>query len=117
MTRPFLLYHWSPVSRRKSILRLGLVPGRRSRDLAWRSPYLCFCRFPNTAWALSATHSGAAGRWDLWCAWSDAARPYRVHNFHSKAKWWLAEYRVHHRIPKKDIWHVGTRHRRPRRLT
>jgi len=73
--RPFLLYHWSPAGRRARIMHAGLCPRRLSVDGIWR-PYLCFARFPTAAWALSATHSGRPGDWDLWCCWSDHVGPF-----------------------------------------
>lgn len=115
--RPFLLYHWSPVERRKSILRHGLKPGCISRDREWRPPYVCFCRFPGAAWRLSATHSDQPGAWDLWCVWSDAAGKYSTLNTsrNPKVAWWRTEYRCFHRIPKSKVWHVGTKEFAPRR--
>ena len=112
--RPFLLYHWAPSVRRASILHRGLVTGKRPVTGTWKAPYLCFCRFPSTAWALSATHSGQAGDWDLWCCWSDRVE-YRTLNAHGKAEWWKTECRVGHRIPKARLWLVGTRRFEPRR--
>ena len=109
--RPFLLYHWSPADRRQAILRQGLCPKKRSRDGSWRSPYICFCRFPNVAWALSATHSERSGAWDLWCVWSDEIGPYKTLNTsrNPMQAWHRTEYRGFRRIPKSKIWHVGTR--------
>ena len=115
--RPFLLYHLSPVSRRKAILKDGLCPRKVSVNGDWRAPYICFCKFPNTAWALSATHSGKKGNWDLWCVWSDVAIPYETRNsaHNPRVTWWFTEYRCFHRIPKSKIWHVGTRRFIPRK--
>ncbi|MCX7010285.1 MAG: hypothetical protein NTY53_24105, partial [Kiritimatiellaeota bacterium] len=115
--RPFLLYHWSPASRRKAIERRGLVPGSTSRCGRWRPPYVCFCRYPNTAWALSATHSKVRGVWDLWCVWSDVAQPYTTLNTATNARawWWMTEYRCARRIPKSQVWWVGSRRFVPRR--
>ena len=109
--RAFMLYHWSPVARRKSIIRDGLCPRSVSRVKGWRAEYVCFCRFPNTAWALSATHTREAGDWDLWCMWSDVAAPYETCSGarNPKVSWWMTEYRCPHRIPKSKIWHVGTK--------
>lgn len=117
MSRPFLLYHWSPRSRRKGIVRHGLCPRKPGVITEWRPPYVCFCRFPNTAWALSATHSGKQGTWDLWSVWSDVAAPYTTLNNarNPKRSWWLTEYRSFHRIPKSKIWHVGSRQFKPRK--
>ena len=116
--RPFLLYHWSPVSRRPGILRHGLCPGKRSLKGDWRPPYVCFCRYPNTAWSLSASHH-PPGSWDLWTVWSDTAAPYKTLNTGQKSPyllWTTTEYRCFHRIPKSQVWLVGTRtHRKSRR--
>lgn len=110
MSRPFLLYHWSPVGRRKAILHDGLCPGKRSKDNLWRPPYVCFSRYPNLAWALSANHSRLKV-WDLWCCWSDEISGYETLNNASEKKdqWWQVEYRVYERIKKSKIWYVGTR--------
>jgi hypothetical protein len=115
--RPFMLYHWSPVSRRKGILRDGLCPRKISVSGDWRPPHVCFCRFPTVAWALSATHSGKKGGWDLWCVWSDVVAPYETCSGanNPKVSWWLTEYRCHHRIPKSKIWHVGVKTFTPRK--
>lgn len=110
--RPFMLYHWSPVERRKGILHDGLCLRKPAQLLDWRAPYVCFARYPTVAWALSATHSGKSGDWDLWCCWSDVASPYETLSGarEPKVSWWLTEYRCHHRIAKCHIWHVGTKH-------
>lgn len=109
--RPFMLYHWSPRSRRKSILRHGLKPGSRSHDASWRPPYVCFCRNPNSAWALSATHTTKRQTWDLWAVWSDYAGKYRTVNNtrHPRKSWWLTEYRASVRIPTRNVIYVGSR--------
>lgn len=116
--RPFLLYHWSPVSRRKSILRHGLRPNHRSRDGSWKPPYLCWCRYPGTAWSLSAVHTERAARWDLWCVWSDRVGPWITRNCNegrnARKFWWYTEYRSFQRVPKSKLWHVGTRKFVPR---
>lgn len=110
--RPFMLYHWSPVSRRKSILRHGLRPLSKPtaewEEDNWRAPWTCFSRYPNAAWAVSATHSKRPGKWDLWCVWSDRVGGYYLTRNVNK-EWWLTEYRVPRAIPKKNIWLVGTR--------
>lgn len=114
MSRPFMLYHWAPVARRRSILRHGLVPGKRSVDGSWRPPYLCFAKFPTVAWALSATHSRVRGEWDLWCVWSDRVGLYITRNA-TRTQWHWTEYRSKRRIAKAHVWHVGTREFVPRR--
>jgi hypothetical protein len=50
-TRPFIVYHWAPISRRKSIQRRGLVVGSRCvvRTPGWKPTYLCFSDSPSYA--------------------------------------------------------------------
>lgn len=108
-----MLYHWSPVARRKSILRHGLCSKKPSVDGLWKPPYLCFSKFPTVAWALSATHSGKAGEWDLWCCWSDYVGPFITRSVNGH--WHMTEYRTFVRIPKSKLWHIGTRRFQPRR--
>lgn len=109
-TKPFPLYHWSPVERRKQIARRGLVPGSLSRDRDWRPPYICFSDSPSLAWGLS----GGLGRdkrhksWDLWMMWSDVPGGYEEMPFDHDPSW-IKEYRVYERIFKRDIWWVATR--------
>ena len=108
MTRPFMLYHWSPSSRREAILHDGLCPRKISVDGDWRPPVICFCRFPNSAWALSGTHHPEVKAWDLWCTWSDSVK-YKTVNVHGRKQWSLTEYRCDHRVPKRMLWYVGSR--------
>ena len=65
----FILFHWSPVARRKSIDRWGLRPGSKSMCGRWKPPYVCFSRSPSMAWGLSP-RMHKRGRWDLWMVWS-----------------------------------------------
>lgn len=113
MSRPFILYHWSPVARRKSILRSGLVPCKPSRCGQWRPPYLCFADSPSLAWALSAGMKKEPGEWDLWMCWSTAAgklkrlsNPVRGATYKRPTEW-----RTKDRVFKRHLWHVGTRKR------
>ena len=117
MTRPFLLYHWSPRSRRASILRGGLRMKQRSPDRSWRPPYLCWSKFPNMAWSLSATHGPKMQVWDLWCAWSDRVGKLKRCNFYPdrRKSWFNDEYRSYENVPAKRTWLVGTRLFRSRR--
>lgn len=115
MTRPFLLYHWSPVERRASIIKRGLVPNSRPMQCSQRWPFICFCSSPSAAWALSATHSDHDGNWDLWMAWSDRVGRTVTMKHNGNERWWLYEYRVFDRIPKSKLWHVGTRRFRKRK--
>lgn len=110
MKHPFLLYHWAPRSRRKSILKRGLLVGQRGpqKRSYWRPPYLCFSAFPNFAWGLSATHGPRGKWWDLWCVWSDRVEKVA----HARREGWAPhpkEYRVTHSVPPRRCWLVGTR--------
>jgi hypothetical protein len=105
--KPFILFHWSPISRRKSILRYGLCPNKISRCGQWKPPYVCFSRSPSLAWCLSAMLSEKRSEWDLWMVWSDLLNGYETISTDGSHK--PTEYRVYHRIMKKDIWYVGTR--------
>lgn len=104
-----LLYHWSPTDRRKSIVRNGLLPGSRSRTFDWRPPYVCFSDSPSLAWALSAGVTGSEHpSWDLWMVWASCLNGYEVLPFDDEPDR-VKEYRVYHRIYKRDLWFVGTR--------
>jgi len=109
---PFLLYHWAPRSRRKSILKHGLrirsAPAHGRKYCSWRTPWICTSPWPNHAWSLSATHGRPGKWWDLWSFWSD-----RVDKVaHARKEGWFGhpkEYRVMHNIRARNIWHVGER--------
>lgn len=112
MSKPFLMFHWAPVERRRSITRHGLTPGKRSRCGQWKPPHICFSNSPSWAWAASAGLSEERGEWDLWMCWSGEASGYeRLPNARAQC----AEYRVYETIPKSKIWFVGTRLREPGR--
>ena len=117
MSQPFLLYHWSPRRNRSSILRRGLRIRKKSPGGSWRPPYLCWSKFPNAAWALSATHGPKMEVWDLWCAWSDRIGKVKRCQFYPEGRRseWTAEYRSFENVPAKRTWLVGTRLFRSRR--
>jgi hypothetical protein len=109
------LYHWAPASRRKQIIRYGLIPGRRittstgSVTVSGGSPCVCFADSPSWAWALSGGMRWTpGGEWDLWMTWQDKltepvvlAAPDRPSG--------LYEVRTAHRVFKRDVWYVGSR--------
>lgn len=105
-----LLFHWSPTSRRKQILRRGLMPGSKSVDGLWKPPYVCFADSPSLAWALSGmTSRGSQVKsWDLWQMWSDVPSRMEELPFDDDPER-IKEYRVYERIFKRDLWYVGTR--------
>lgn len=107
--RTIILYHWSPRSRRESILKQGLCPNKLSKDKEWRPPYICFSASPSLSWGLSGSMSDIYGEWDLWMVYSSSLTKYKTSNNGNR------EYRVYERIPKRKVWYVGSRIRNPRK--
>lgn len=107
--RPFLLFHWSPTTRRPGILRYGLVPGKRSTCNVWRPPYVCFADSPSWAWALSGALRPDHPEWDLWQMWSDVPSGYEELPGYGEREGRVHEYRVYERVFKRDLWLVGSR--------
>jgi hypothetical protein len=107
-----LVFHWSPVVRRRQIIRYGLRPRMRATitALEWRAPYVCFADSPSWAWALSAGMPWApAGEWDLWQTWlSDLGPDIEVIPDPSRQSG-MYEIRTGARVFKRHLWHVGTR--------
>lgn len=107
MSDDVTLYHWAPRERRGQIIRRGLVPGCWSRDRLWRPPYVCFADRPSLAWALSGGMRGTpAGTWDLWETWTDRLDGYEIIPFDDGTP---KEYRVYHRVYKRNLWWVAER--------
>lgn len=86
LNRP--LFHWSPTARRRSIQRLGLVPGKAPTCSAgsldwqdgelkpsrWRPDYVCLGPDPWRAAVYSwRVHGEPGDEWDLWQVWLDPA--------------------------------------------
>lgn len=107
--QPFPLYHWSPVDRRKQILRYGLRPNMRSRCGMWRPPYVCFSDSPSMAWGLSGALSDEPGEWDLWMMWSNEPSGFEALTTGNNRSGKPTEFRVYERVFKRSIWHVGVR--------
>lgn len=108
------LYHWSPRSRRKQILKLGLMPGRRNitgpvvngDGSEWRQPCVCASPDPATAWAYSHGAWRSTGTFDLWQFWlEDADEVHVLPQWGSR----IIEVRVHNRIRKARLIWVGER--------
>jgi hypothetical protein len=108
---PFLLFHWSPTSRRRQINRRGFVPSSRSVDGVWRPPYICFSESPSLAWVLSGANHSDIKEWDLWMTWSNV--PSGMESIEdtdpTDGTHYVKEWRVYERIYKRDIWYVATR--------
>lgn len=115
--KPFLLYHWSPSSRRAAIQREGLVIGSpvviHSAE-GWTPTYLCFSDSPSFAWGYSGALSNVAEDWDLWQVWSDSI-PGGVFIRSDHVGCRPAEYRAKSSIPKDKLWFVATRNHTPRK--
>jgi hypothetical protein len=106
MSGDFALYHWAPASRRKQILRYGLRPMSVSSCRQWKPPYVCLADGPRMAWDLIGRYRPFIQEWDLWWTASDLAAPMEMIPADNGDP---REYRVYHRIYKRDIWFVGTR--------
>lgn len=105
----FPLFHWSPTSRRGQINRYGFRTGMWCTERLWKPPFTCFADNPQLAWSLSgATQRGKLhSSWDLWQIWSCDLQGFEkiIDDRNGLPK----EYRVYHRIYKRDIWYVATR--------
>lgn len=101
-------FHWAPSSRRNSINKEGLVPGRWSTDKLWRPPYVCLADTPRLAWSLSGEmpRGRQIASWDLWEVWVGEQTGYETIPFDSGA---TKEIRVYERIYKRNVWLVATR--------
>lgn len=112
------LYHWSPRDRRKSIDRLGLVPGKRNHNGPtyhdpdspgageYRQESVSFSLDPATAWAYSHGTWKSTGTFDLWQVWLEPDD-----EVHVQPMWGdrIVEVRVANRIKKSRLRWVGER--------
>lgn len=115
--KPFILYHWSPTSRRKSIQKHGLQVGRKhithTKIKGWQADYLCFSDSPSLAWALSGAWFPRADTkkgWDLWMTWSNNMSDLQWRGDHYLQQ--PAEFRSKTSLNPDQIWLVGTRTKR-----
>jgi len=104
--KPFLLYHWSPIERRKRINRYGFLPNSHSVAGDWKPPYHCWSDSPSLAWTLSGMVHTEVKAWDLWMLWSNVPPGYEVIPFDDGMP---KEYRIYTRVWKRDVWLVATR--------
>ena len=106
MTADFALYHWAPAARRKQIQRYGLRPGSLSSCRMWRPPYVCLADGPIQAWRLIGQFRPAIRDWDLWLTGAASLHGYEVIPWDDGTP---REYRIYHRIFKRDLLYVGSR--------
>lgn len=108
------LYHWSPNDNRRSIEKVGLVPGRLSLDGLWRPPYVAFADDPYLAWILSGRNHPEIELWDLWMvnvfhATSVDHWEILLDTYASTGRHYRKEYRIYSRIYKRDLIYIGSR--------
>lgn len=103
-------YHWSPTERRAGIIRHGLMPGKLSKDMLWRPPYICLSSYPSLAWALSGGMPGydEIGSWDLWEVWLGEQKGFEKLFFDNERQR-VKEVRVYERIYKRNVQYLATR--------
>lgn len=87
------------------------MPGSLSRCRQWRPPYVCLSDSPPLAWALSGQLDPEPKHWDLWMVWASRLTGYEQIPFDDGGprSGDIKEYRVYHRIYKRDLWYVATR--------
>lgn len=112
LSRGMSLYHWSPTSKRKQIIRHGLLPFRRPTTHAaptWRAPYICFGDTAAWAWGLSGgQRSAPSGMWDLWeTRLADLVEPKILPA--PDVSNGVHEIRTEHRVMKRHLWLVAQR--------
>lgn len=111
-SRGLSLYHWAPASKRRQIIRHGLLPHRRPTTHAtpsWRAPYVCFGDTAAWAWALSGgQRSAPSGIWDLWeTRITDLVEPKILPA--PDVSNGIHEVRTEHRVFKRHLWLVAQR--------
>lgn len=105
---PETLYHWSPTSRRTSIKRTGLVPGKLSVDGSWRPPYVCLSTDPLIGWDLSGRLHPEVAQWDLW-----GVRLAEGHHvevlYDDRYDDLIKEIRIYDRVYKRGVSYLASR--------
>lgn len=101
------MYHWSPTSRRDTILREGLKPYSEPVTSTVAFAYICLSPTASSSWSLSGDMGWTTDEdnWDLWQVrlseddevhirpdFGPIIREVRVHNAISADRvWWVAE--------------------------
>lgn len=107
--KPKFLYHWSPSSRRKKILKDGLKVSQKvsgeNRGLGeWRPPYICFSNSPARAYSM-LIHIPKGTPIDLYEVWpSNDHKIYRI----PMPKGCTPEWRIQTDIPRHRFRLVAT---------
>lgn len=95
-------YHWSPMSRRKGIARVGLKPGSLSRHRQWRPPFIAYSRDPEYALRSADVYDPIVEPMDLWQIDLDGLAHEDLSLLHD-------EIRVYERVPFRDLLWIATR--------
>lgn len=116
--RDLLLYHWSPKTNRKGILRVGLDVGKLSLQGDWKPPYVCFSDDPMLAWVLSGRMWPEIQAWDLWMCNMNTQTSFEGYEiitdtFFDTGRHYTKEYRVYSRVYKRDLVYLATRQGHP----
>lgn len=118
--RHFILYHWAPVARRKSIQKQGIrikkpLTCHCDQGDGWTAHYSCWSDSPSLAWALSARFVNEPGEWDLWMVWSNVPKTPLGRRDDLGKRNYPSEYRIFENIPVRHLWHCGTKTMTPRK--
>ena len=105
------LFHWSPRSRRKQIVRYGLRPRMRATTNLtedFRLATVCLATSPEWAWRLSGGQRGApTGAWDLWETRASVLKDVEILGSYDRHNG-IHEVRTTQRIYKRDLLLAGT---------
>lgn len=87
------------------------MPGSWSLSHDWRPPFVCFSDEPILAWTLSGRLYPEIKQWDLWMVFASDVGDFEVILEMSRhtGKHYVKEYRVYHRIYKRDVYYIASR--------
>lgn len=109
------LYHWSPRDRHNSIIRLGLVPGKKKhpyvnevtgKDEVYIQDSVSFSPDPATAWNYSHGCWKSVGEFDLWQTFLIPTDEVHILPIWGST---VTEIRVKNRIAKSRLIWIGER--------